>query len=76
MKISVRQLRRLIREAISQINYPPGRYPPGRPKYMTGEPLDLEKLDQLCYDGFPDGIEKDSVQGALALPAKASKVLF
>lgn len=68
MKISVRQLRRLIREAISQINYPPGR-----PEYTTGEPHDPEELDQLYYDGFPDGIEEDSVQDTLAAPAKASK---
>jgi len=57
MKISVRQLRRLIREAMSQINYPPGR-----PEYTTGEPHDPEELDQLYYDGFPDEIEEEELK--------------
>lgn len=57
MKISVKQLRRLIREAMSQINYPSGR-----PEYTTGEPYDPEELDQLYYDGFHDGNEEEELK--------------
>ena len=53
MKITVRQLRELIKEVLGQINYPPGRYEPS-----TGEPVD--NPEELYYDGFPDGIEEDS----------------
>jgi len=56
MKISAIQLRRLIREAMSQINYSSGR-----PEYTTGEPHDPKELDQLYYDGFPDENEEEEV---------------
>jgi hypothetical protein len=56
MKISIAELKQLIKESLSQINYPPGRYEPS-----TGEPLEQDELDQLYYGGFPDGIEEEDL---------------
>jgi len=52
MKISISKLKQLIKESISQINYPPCRYEP-----ITGDEVD--NPDELYYDEFPDGIEED-----------------
>jgi len=54
MKISISELKQLIKESISQINYPPGQYEP-----TTGDEVD--NPDELYYDGFPDGIEEEDL---------------
>ena len=47
MKITVRQLRRIIREAIEEQGWPPGRWYPG-----SGEPIDDDDLDRMGHGGF------------------------
>jgi len=55
MKITIEQLKKLIKESIAQINYPPGRFEPS-----TGDFVDSE---ELYYDGFPDGVEESEDDG-------------
>lgn len=55
MKITVSELRQLIREAISQINYPPGRWEP-----TEGDSLEREEPSELYYDGFAGGLEEEA----------------
>lgn len=47
MKITVRQLRRLIRETLEEQGWLPGRWYPG-----SGEPVDDDDLDLLGHGGF------------------------
>lgn len=56
MKISVRQLRRIIREALEEQGWVPGRWYPG-----SGEPVDAEDLDRMGHGGFrgEDPLEED-----------------
>lgn len=53
MKISVRQLRRLIREALREEADVPGRW-----RASNGEPVDSEDLERLGYGGFPSPFEE------------------
>lgn len=52
MKITIKKLKEIINETISQINFPPGRWEPS-----IGEPI--ENPEDLYYDGFPGGDELD-----------------
>jgi hypothetical protein len=56
MKISVRQLRRIIREALEEHGWVPGRWYPS-----SGEPVDDEDLDRMGHGGFrsEDPLEED-----------------
>ena len=51
MKISVKQLRRLIREALEEQGWVPGRWYPGE----AGEPVDDEDLDRIGHSGLLSG---------------------
>ena len=53
MKLTVAQLRRIIREALEEQGWVPGRWMPG-----TGEPVDGEDLERLGNHGFLDGLEE------------------
>ena len=58
MKLTVAQLRRIIREALEEQGWVPGRWMPG-----TGEPVDREDLERLGNHGFLDGLdETDGVE--------------
>jgi|LakMenEpi03Aug12_release.lakeMendotaPanAssembly.Ray.scaffolds.fasta_scaffold1349083_1 hypothetical protein len=57
MKITVSQLRRLIREVLSEEADVPGRW-----RASNGEPVDQKDLERLGYGGFASPIdEEDSV---------------
>lgn len=54
MKVTIKQLRRLIREAIEEQGWVPGRWMP-----TTGEPVDDEDLDRLGHRGMVGLDEED-----------------
>ena len=47
MKITVKQLRKIIQEALEEQGWVPGRWYPG-----SGEPVDGDDLDRLGHGGF------------------------
>lgn len=53
MLITVRQLRRLIREALREEADVPGRW-----RASNGEPVDSKDLERLGYGGFPSPFEE------------------
>lgn len=53
MKITVEQLRRIIREALEEQGWVPGRWYPG-----SGEPVDAKDKERLGNHGFLDGLEE------------------
>ena len=56
MKITVKQLRRIIREALEEQGWVPGKWYPG-----SGEPVDDEDLDRMGHGGFrsEEALEED-----------------
>jgi len=53
MKISLSNLRKIIREALEEQGWVPGRWYPG-----TGEPVDREELGDL---GHPEELDEDEL---------------
>lgn len=47
MKLTIRQLRRIIQESLEEQGWVPGRWYP-----RTGEPADDEDLDRMGHGGF------------------------
>jgi len=60
MKITISQLRRLIREVLANQEADV----PGRWHASNGEPVDDEDLDRLGHGGFTSGLEEDEVKEA------------
>jgi len=54
MKITVRQLRRIIREALEEQGWVPGRWYPG-----SGEPVSDEDVERMGNSGFLELEELD-----------------
>jgi len=56
MLITVRQLRRLIREALDEEADVPGRWRAG-----SGEPVDSDDKERLGFGGFPSPLDEEDV---------------
>lgn len=69
MKIRLSELRRIIREAILEQGWPPGRWYPG-----TGEPVSDEEIESMDSAGLGEeddaNLEEDGLIGVVNLSMK------
>ncbi len=71
MKIRLSELRRIIREAILEQGWPPGRWYPG-----TGEPVSDEEIGSMDSAGMgiededQDDLEEENLMGVVKLSMK------
>jgi hypothetical protein len=56
MKLTILQLRRIIREALDEQGWVPGRWDPS-----SGEPVDDEDKEKLGFGGFPSPLDEEDI---------------